>query len=309
MSEKIATRDAYGKTLVELGKTNNDIVVLDADLSSSTRTNWFAKEFPERFFNAGVAEQDMIGMAAGLAASGKVAFASSFAMFATGRCWDQIRNLVSHARLNVKIVATHAGVTVGADGYTHQAVEDIAIMRVIKEMRVIVPADAEETKEVIKAIVDIPGPFYVRLSRAATPLFYKAGECKFVLGKGSVLREGKDLAIIACGIMVYEADKACQLLLAEGISARLINLSSISPIDKELILETAQKFGKIVTAEEHSIVGGLGSAVAEVLAEKTPTKIKMVGVRKICVSGEPDELMAFHNLTATDIVAAVKSLL
>lgn len=309
MTEKAATRDAYGKTLIELGKVNPDVVVLDADLSSSTRTNWFAKEFPERFFNAGVAEQDMIGMAAGLAASGKIAYASSFAMFATGRCWDQIRNLVAHARLNVKIVATHAGITVGADGYTHQAVEDIAIMRAIKEMRVIVPADAVEAKAVVTAVSKIEGPFYVRLSRSPTPLFYKEGQSNFQLGKGSILREGKKAAIIACGIMVYEADKACELLEKEGISVRLINMSSVSPIDKELIWETAQKFGKIVTAEEHSVVGGLGSAVAEVLAEKNPTLIKMIGVRKTCVSGEPDELMAFHNLTAADIASAVKSLL
>lgn len=309
MSEKAATRDAYGKALVELGKTNKDVVVLDADLSSSTRTGWFAKEFPDRFFNAGVAEQDMIGIAAGLAASGKIAYASSFAMFATGRCWDQVRNLVAHAKLNVKIVASHAGITVGADGYTHQAVEDIAIIRAIREMRVIVPADSEETKVVTRAIAELPGPFYVRVSRAPTPVFYKEGACKFELGKGSIISEGKDAAIIACGIMVYEADKAAKMLATEGISVRVINMSSISPIDKELIWETAQKFGRIVTAEEHSVVGGLGSAVAEVLAEKTPIKIKMIGVRKSCVSGEPDELMTFHNLTAADIASAVKSLL
>lgn len=309
MTEKAATRDAYGKTLVELGKTNKQIVVLDADLSGSTRTNWFAKEFPERFFNAGIAEQNMIGMAAGLASSGKIAFASTFAMFATGRCWEQIRNTVAHCQLNVKIVASHAGITVGEDGATHQAVEDIAIMRVIHELPVIVPADAEETKEVIKTIAETPGPFYVRVSRSATPLFYKPGTCNFKIGKGSVLREGKDAAIVACGIMVYEADKACQILEQEGIHCRLINMASISPIDKDLLVETAKKCGKIVTAEEHSIVGGLGSAVTEVLAESQPCLVSRVGVRKHCLSGTPEELMAYHNLTAEDIVAAVKALL
>lgn len=309
MVEKAATRDAYGKTLVELGGKDKNIVVLDADLSSSTRTSWFAKEYPDRFFNAGIAEQDMIGMAAGLAASGKTAFASSFAMFATGRCWEQIRNTVAHSTLNVKIVASHAGITVGADGATHQAVEDIAIMRAIKDLPVIVPADAEETKEVIRYVAKTKGPFYVRLSRAATPLFYKNGACDFKLGKGSILREGADAAIIACGVMVYEADKACAILAEEGIAVRLINMASISPIDKELIEETAKKTSKIVTAEEHSVVGGLGSAVAEVLAETFPVKIKMVGVRKSCISGEPDELMKYHNIIAEDIVAAIKSLL
>jgi transketolase len=309
MSEKSATRDAYGKELVELGKHHKDIVVLDADLSSSTRTGWFAKEFPDRFFNAGVAEQDLIGTAAGLAVSGKIAFASTFAMFATGRCWEQIRNTVVHCNLNVKIVATHAGITVGEDGATHQAIEDIAIMRAINGLKVIVPADAEETKEVIRYITKTPGPFYVRLSRAATPLFYKPGECRFELGKGSVLREGKDVAIIACGIMVYEADQACDILAKEGIKVRLINMSSLSPIDNKLIEETARSIGKIVTAEEHSLTGGLGSAVAESLAETFPCKIKRVGVHKHCLSGKPEELMAFHGLTAHDIVAAVKSIL
>ncbi len=309
MTEKSATRDAYGKALVELGKNNKDIVVLDADLSGSTRTNWFAKEFPERFFNAGVAEQNLIGMASGLAVSGKIAFASTFAMFATGRCWEQIRNTVAHCQLNVKVVASHAGITVGEDGATHQAIEDIAIMRVIQDMPVIVPADAEETKEVIKTIAATPGPVYVRVSRAATPLFYKPGTCKFELGKGSILRDGSAAAIVACGIMVYEAEKACQLLEKEGISCRLINMASISPIDKQLLVETAKKCGKIVTAEEHSIIGGLGSAVAEVLAETVPCKMYRIGVRKHCLSGKPEELMKYHNLTAEDIIAAVKALL
>jgi len=309
MTETAATRDAYGKTLVELGKSNKDIVVLDADLSGSTRTGWFAKEYPDRFFNAGIAEQDMIGTAAGLAVSGKTAFASSFAMFATGRCWEQIRNTVVYGKLNVKVVATHAGVTVGEDGATHQAIEDIAIMRAIQGMNVIVPTDAEETKEVIKYVAATDGPFYVRLSRSATPLFYKPGKCSFELGKGSVLRDGKDVAIVACGIMVNEANLACDILEKEGISVRLINMASLAPIDSKLLEKTAKEIGKIVTAEEHSLIGGLGSAVAEALAQTQPCKMKMVGVTKHCVSGSPAELLKYHNLTAQDIVDAVKSIL
>lgn len=309
MVEKIATRDAYGKVLVELGQENPNIVVLDADLSGSTRTGWFAKEFPDRFFNAGIAEQNMIGLAAGLAVSGKTAFASTFAMFATGRCWEQIRNTVGYPRLNVKVVASHAGVTVGEDGASHQAIEDIALLRSILNMCVIVPADAEETKTVIRQIAEMDGPFYVRLSRSATPAFYAPGKCDFRLGKGSIIREGQDAAIVACGIMVYEADKACDLLAQEGISARLINMASISPLDHELLAETAKKFGKIVTCEEHSVAGGLGSAVAESVSENYPCRIKMVGVRKPCQSGSPADLMQYHGLTAADIAAAVKAVL
>lgn len=309
MVEKIATRDAYGKVLVELGKENPNIVVLDADLSGSTRTGWFAKEFPDRFFNAGIAEQNMIGLAAGLAVSGKTAFASTFAMFATGRCWEQIRNTVGYPRLNVKVVASHAGVTVGEDGASHQAIEDIALLRSILNMRVIVPADAEETKTVIRQIAEMDGPFYVRLSRSATPAFYEPGKCDFQLGKGSIIREGKDAAIVACGIMVYEADKACDLLAKEGISVRLINMASIAPLDHELLAETAKKFGRIVTCEEHSVAGGLGSAVAESVSENYPCRIKMVGVRKPCQSGSPADLMKYHELTAEDIAAAVKAVL
>jgi len=309
MVEKAATRDAYGKVLVELGKENKNIVVLDADLSGSTRTGWFAKEFPDRFFNAGIAEQNMIGLASGLAVSGKTAFASTFAMFATGRCWEQIRNTVGYPRLNVKIVASHAGITVGEDGASHQAIEDIALLRSILNMRVIVPADAEETKMVIRYVAQADGPFYVRLSRSPTPAFYAPGKCDFRPGKGSVIREGKDAAIVACGIMVYEADKACELLAKEGISVRLINLASIAPIDNELLAETARKFGRIVTCEEHSIYGGLGSAVAESVAESVPCRIKILGVHKPCQSGSPEDLLRYHELTAADIAAAVKQIL
>ncbi|MDR1997476.1 MAG: transketolase family protein [Candidatus Margulisbacteria bacterium] len=307
--EKAATRDAYGKALAELGRENKNIVVLDADLSGSTRTAWFAREFPDRFFNAGIAEQNMIGLAAGLAVSGKIAFASTFAMFATGRCWEQIRNTVGYPRLNVKVVASHAGVTVGEDGASHQAIEDIALMRAILNMRVIVPADAEETKMVIRQVAATDGPFYVRLSRSATPAFYAPGQCAFRLGKGSIIREGRDAAIVACGIMVYEADKACAILAQSGISVRLINMASITPLDHELLAETAQKCGRIVTCEEHSIYGGLGSAVAESVAERYPCRIKIVGVRKPCQSGAPDDLLKYHELTAGDIARAVKETL
>ena len=309
MAEKAATRDAYGKVLVELGKENPNIVVLDSDLSGSTRTAWFAKEFPDRFFNAGVAEQNMIGMAAGLAVSGKVAFASSFAMFATGRCWEQIRNTVGYPNLNVKVVASHAGITVGEDGVTHQAVEDLALMRSCYNVRVIVPADAEETKVVIRQVAEAKGPFYVRLSRSPTPAFYAPGKCDFRLGKGSIIREGKDMAIVACGVMVYEADKACELLAAEGISVRLINMASICPIDKDLLVDTAKKFGKILTCEEHSAIGGLGSAVAEAVSAEQPCRIKILGVHKPCQSGCPEALMKYHGLTAEDIAREVKQLL
>jgi transketolase len=278
-------------------------------LSGSTRTGWFAKEFPDRFFNAGIAEQNMIGLAAGLAVSGKTAFASTFAMFATGRCWEQIRNTVGYPRLNVKIVASHAGITVGEDGASHQAIEDIALMRSILNMRVIVPADAEETKVVIREIARQDGPFYVRLSRSPTPAFYAPGKCNFEPGRGSIIREGKDAAIVACGIMVYEADRACALLAKEGISARLINMASIAPIDDALLAETARKFGRIVTCEEHGVAGGLGSAVAESVAENQPCRLKILGVRKPCQSGAPDDLLKYHGLTAEDIARAVREIL
>ncbi|MBU0579804.1 MAG: transketolase family protein, partial [Candidatus Margulisbacteria bacterium] len=235
--EKAATREAYGNALLELGKKNKNIVVLDADLSASTKTSKFAKEFPERFFNVGVAEQDLIGTAAGLAATGKTAFASTFAMFATGRPWEQIRNTVAYSNLDVKICATHAGLTVGEDGASHQALEDIAIMRVIPNIQVIVPADAMETIAVINTIAETPGPFYVRLSRSATSIFYPQDKkVDFKLGKADVLRDGKDITIMACGIMVTAAMEAAEILEKEGVSARVINMSSIKPIDEEMIV-------------------------------------------------------------------------
>ncbi len=311
--DKAATRDAYGKALVELGKQNKNIVVLDADLSASTKTALFAKEFPDRFFNAGVAEQDLICTAAGLASTGKIAFASTFAMFATGRPWEQIRNTVAYSKLNVKIVATHAGLTVGEDGASHQAIEDIAIMRVIPNMQVIVPADAYETTAGIKYVAATPGPFYVRLSRSATPLFYpKDKPVDFKLGRSDLLKEGKDITIMACGVMVPAAMDAAELLAAENISARVVNMSSIKPIDEQMIVRCAAETKGIVTAEEHTIYGGLGSAVAEVLLQKSPKLVpmKFVGIKGVFgESGKPEELLEKYGLTAANIVLAAKEIM
>ncbi|MFC1517996.1 transketolase family protein [Candidatus Margulisiibacteriota bacterium] len=311
--EKAATREAYGQTLLELGKKHKNIVVLDADLSSSTKTAKFAKEFPDRFFNVGVAEQDLIGTAAGLASTGKVAFASTFAMFATGRPWEQIRNTVAYTNLDVKIVATHAGLTVGEDGASHQALEDIAIMRVIPNMQVIVPADSMETEAVIRAVYKIPGPFYVRLSRSATPIFYPQNKpVDFKLGKADLLKEGKDITLMACGVMITAAMEAAELLNKEGISARVVNMSSIKPIDEKMIVKCAKETKGIVSAEEHTVYGGLGSAIAEVLLQKTPNgaPMRFVGVQgKFGESGQPDELLAKYGLTSKDIVKAAKDIL
>ncbi len=310
--EKAATRDAYGKTLLELGKTNPNIVALDADLSASTKTAVFGKEFPNRFFNAGVAEQDMICTAAGLASTGKIAFASTFAMFATGRPWEQIRNTVAYSKLNVKIVATHAGLTVGEDGASHQAIEDIAIMRVIPNLQVIVPADAQETISVIKAVAELPGPFYVRLSRSATPVFYpKDKPVDFNLGRADVLRDGKDVTIMACGVMVTTAMEAADVLEKEGISARVVNMSSIKPIDADMIVKCATETKGIVTVEEHTIYGGLGSAVAEVLLQKSPKLVpmKFVGVQGVFgESGNPDDLLKKYGLTTENVVGKAKEI-
>ncbi|MCX5726425.1 MAG: transketolase family protein [Candidatus Saganbacteria bacterium] len=308
---KIAsTRDAYGKTLVLLGKVDPNIVVLDADLSVSTRTTLFAAAFPERFFNMGVAEQDMISVAAGLAASGKNVFASTFAVFGSGRAWDQVRVSVAYPRLNVKIVVTHGGITTGEDGVTHQATEDIAIMRALPNMTVIVPADAFETAKIIKTLAKTHGPAYVRLSRGNTPLIYESEEYGFSIGKGIVLRDGGDLTIIACGIMVSPSLDAAETLKGEGIDARVINMHTIKPIHQELIIAAAKETGAIVTVEEHSIIGGLGSAVAEILVENIPCPMIRVGTKDMFAeSGKPKELLEKYGLTAKDIVAAAKSVL
>ncbi len=303
---KIATREAYGKALVKLGEINEKVVVLDADLSKSTKTADFKKAFPDRFFNMGIAEQNLIGAAAGLSTAGKIPFASTFAMFAAGRAFEVIRNSVCYPKLNVKICATHAGLTVGEDGASHQSVEDVAIMRSIPNMTVIVPADGVETEKVIFEIAKYHGPVYVRLGRAAVPnLFGESYE--FEIGKGVQVKEGMDATIIACGIMVNEAVKAQAILKEEGIEVRIINMATIKPIDKEIIIKAAKETGAIVTAEEHNIIGGLGSAVSEVVGENYPVPVKMVGVKDTFgESGTPNDLLEKYGLTANEIVKAVK---
>ena len=302
----IATRDAYGKALVKLGQINEQVVVLDADLSKSTKTNEFYKVYPNRFFNMGIAEQNLIGAACGFATAGKIPFASSFAMFATGRAFEIIRNSVAYPKLNVKICATHAGLTVGEDGASHESIEDMAIMRAIPNMTVLVPADGVEAEQMILEAARVYGPMYVRLGRSAVPTIFDENY-KFEIGKGTVVRQGNDATIIACGIMVYEAIKAAEELALEGINARVINMSTIKPIDKELIITAAKETKAIVTAEEHSIIGGLGSAVSEVVSEECPVVVKKVGVKDLFgESGTPAELLNKYGLTANDIVEAVK---
>jgi len=303
-AEKKSLRDAYGATLLELGNSNKNIVVLDADLSSSTRTSKFAKKHADRFFNMGVAEQDMISTAAGFAASGKIPFVSTFAIFATGRAWDQVRQSVCLSGMNVKIVASHGGITVGEDGPTHQALEDITLMRVLPNLTVIVPADAHETSAVIKKVAETDGPFYVRTSRDKFPVLFDEGE-PFEIGKGTVMCNGSDVAIIACGVMVSKALMAAETLLADGISATVINMPTIKPIDEELILEMAETTGAIVTAEEHSVIGGLGGAVAEVVSEKKPCPVVRVGMKSgFGKSGKPEELLNAYNMNSAAIVEA-----
>ena len=302
----IATRDAYGKALVKLGQINEQVVVLDADLSKSTKTNDFYKAYPDRFFNMGIAEQNLIGAACGLATAGKIPFASSFAMFATGRAFEIIRNSVAYPKLNVKVCATHAGITVGEDGASHESIEDIAIMRTVPNMTVLVPADGVEAEQMILEAARVYGPMYVRLGRSAVPTIFDENY-KFEIGKGVVVREGNDATIIACGIMVYEAIKASEELALEGINTRVINMSTIKPIDKELIINAARETKAIVTAEEHSIIGGLGSAVSEVVSEECPVVVKKVGVNdSFGESGTPAELLKKYVLTSDDIVKAVK---
>ena len=303
--ESIATREAYGKTLVELVE-NKDIVVLDADLAGATKTAMFKKACPERFFDMGIAEGDMMGTAAGLAVSGKIPFASTFAIFAAGRGFEQIRNSICYPNINVKIAATHAGVTVGEDGGSHQAIEDISLMRSLPNMVVLNPADAVEARQMVLAAAEYVGPMYLRFGRAATPVIHD-DSYKFELGKGEVVKEGKDVSIIATGIMVAKALEAAETLKSEGIDAEVINISTIKPLDNELVLASAKKTGKVVTAEEHSIIGGLGSAVCELLAEEYPVKVTRIGV-KDCFgqSGTPAALLEHYGLTAADIVKACK---
>ncbi|SES80629.1 transketolase family protein [Anaerobranca gottschalkii] len=306
---KIATRDAYGKALVELGRNNKDIVVLDADLSKSTKTANFYKEFPERFFNVGIAEADLMGTAAGLATAGKIPFTSTFAIFATGRAYDQIRNSIAYPKLNVKIAATHAGLTVGEDGATHQALEDIALMRAIPNMTVIVPADGPETEKAVKAAAEMEGPVYIRLGRAGVPVINDE-TYNFQIGKGVVLKEGNDVTIVATGIMVSQSLEGAEILEKEGISVEVINIHTIKPIDKDLLIKSAAKTGAVVTAEEHNIFGGLGSAVCEVLAQHQPVPVEFVGVEDTFgESGTPDALLKKYRLTPDNIVEKVKKVI
>lgn len=305
---KIATREAYGEALVELGEKIKDLVVLDADLSKSTKTSVFAKKFPERFFNMGIAEQNLMGVAAGLATCGKIPFASTFAVFATGRAFEQIRNSICYPNLNVKIAASHAGITVGEDGATHQSIEDIALMRALPNMVVINPADAVETKKAVFAAAMHKGPVYIRLGRHPVDVIFDESY-EFQLGKGVVLKEGEDIAIIATGIMVGEALKAYEELKKENINAMVVNIHTIKPIDKDVILKTAN-CKAVITVEEHTIYGGLGSAVAEVLSEEKPVLLKRIGIEDTFgESGKPEELLKMYGLTADRIVSeAIKVL-
>ncbi|HML37043.1 MAG TPA: transketolase family protein [Bacillota bacterium] len=308
MSEKMATRQAYGEVLLELGGENKDIVVLDADLSKSTMTVQFAEKYPERFFNMGISEQNLIGVSAGLALSGKTVFASTFAMFAAGRAFEIIRNSIGYTHANVKVCATHAGLTVGEDGGSHQAIEDIALMRSIPGMTVISPSDGMSAKALIRQAAALNGPVYVRLGRYAVPGIYEA-DSKVEIGKGVCVREGGDYTVIATGIMVNEAMIAAEALEKEGVSLRVIDMHTIKPIDKEIIIKAAKETKGIVTAEEHTIFGGLGSAAAEVTAVNCPVKMAFVGVQDTFgESGKPAELMEKYGLTADRIIAAVKSL-
>ena len=305
MTELESIRGAYGEAIAELGEENKDIVVLDADLSCSTKTEKFAQKFPERFFNMGIAEANMMGHAAGLASCGKIPFASTFAVFATGRAYDQIRVSIAYSKLNVKIAATHAGITVGEDGASHQMFEDIGLMRGLPGVKIYVPADSVETRQIIKAAVDYKGPVYIRLARPKVPVIHD--ENYVFKDEAEVLREGSGVCIIACGLMVSEALQAAKMLEKDGISARVLNMHVIKPIDEKAIIKSAKECGAVVTAEEHSTMTGLGAAVAEVLGEKCPVPLELVGVRdKWGKSGPGYDLMKEYGLTAGEIYKKAK---
>lgn len=309
MGDKIATREAYGLALAEFGE-KYDLVVMDADLSKSTKTDTFKKKFPDKFINTGIAEANMISTAAGLAACGKTVFASSFAMFAAGRAFEQVRNSVGYPHLNVKIGATHAGISVGEDGATHQCLEDIGLMRTIPGMVVLSPADAVEARAAVEAAILHDGPVYLRFGRLAVPQVFDRDTYQFTLGKGICVKEGSDATIIATGLMLFEAIDAAEQLSKEGISARVIDIHTIKPIDRDIIVKAAQETGCIVTAEEHNIFCGLGSAVAEVLVENAPVPMERIGVKDVFGrSGKPAELLKYYNMTADDIAAAVKKVM
>lgn len=306
-TKKIATRESYGEALAELGSKCSNLVVLDADLSKSTKTATFKKKFPERHINCGIAEGNMMAVAAGLATTGKIVFASSFAMFAAGRAFEQIRNSIGYPHLNVKIGATHAGISVGEDGATHQCCEDIGLMRTIPGMVIISPADDIEARAAVEAAVKYDGPVYLRFGRLAVPIINDSSDYHFEIGKGIELAPGKDVTIVATGLMVPEALKAKELLLADGIDARVINIHTIKPIDREIIAKAARETGVIVTAEEHNIIGGLGSAVCEVTAEECPVPVVRVGVEDVFgKSGEAKTLLKYFGLTAENIAEKAK---
>ncbi|MBZ4666015.1 transketolase family protein [Mahella sp.] len=310
MSEKIATREAYGLALAEFGAQYENIIVLDADLSKSTKTEEFKKKFPDRFINMGISESDMMATAAGIATTGKIVFASTFAIFAAGRAFEQVRNSIAYPKLNVKIGATHAGITVGEDGGSHQAVEDIALMRAVPNMVVISPADAVESRAAVKAAIEYDGPVYLRFGRLAVPVIYDKDNYVFELGKGVETAPGNDIAIIATGMMVGNALEARQKLSREGINARVIDIHTIKPIDKDIIVKAAEETGAILTVEEHVVNGGLGGAVAEVLSEYRPTIMKRMGLYdQFGQSGKPDDLLKLYKLTPDDIADEAKALL
>ena len=306
---KKATRESYGEALLELGKENENVVVLDADLSSSTQTKLFAKEFPERFFNVGIAEQDLITTAAGLACTGKIPFVSTFAMFASGRAWEQVRNTICYSNLNVKIAATHGGITVGEDGASHQALEDISLMRSIPNMTVIVPADAEETRQVIKFASEFKGPVYIRISRSNLPDIFDSNY-KFDYKKANIIKEGKDITLITNGETLVETIDCAKILSENGIDAEVINVPVVKPLDNETIINSAKKTNRVITIENHSIIGGLGSTVCELLSEKYPTKVTRIGTNdEFGQSGTAKELMAFYGLNAEKLAQKITGLI
>lgn len=308
MADKIATREAYGKALVDLGNENGKVVVLDADLAGATMTKYFKAAHPERFFDMGIAEADMVATSAGLSTMGLIPFCSTFAMFGAGRAYEQIRNSIAYPKFNVKICCSHAGVSVGEDGGSHQCLEDIGLMRLIPGMTVIVPADAKEARKATFALAEFQGPAYMRTARLATPVFEE--DYPFEIGKANVLREGKDVAIFACGLMVAEALKAAELLADEGVDAAVINVHTIKPIDTACVTEYAQKCGKVVTVEEHSVIGGLGDAVAEVLMGKVNCKFKKIGVNdQFGQSGKAADVLREYGLTGEQIAASIKEVL
>ena len=308
LSKVAAMRDAYGDALLELGAENKDVVVIGADTTGSLKSGVFASKFPERFFNVGIAEQNLVSIAAGMALAGKIPYAGTYAIFVPGKSVDQIRNNIAYPNLNVKIVCSHGGISVGPDGASHQQVEDIAIMRAIPKMNVIVPADAVSTKAIAKAIAAIPGPFYVRLTRSSTPVIYDAG-FRYEHGKANVLKEGGDVGIVACGIMVSEALKAAEALRTKGVAASVLDLHTIKPIDSDALVKLARSCGRVVTVEEHNVMGGMGSAVAEVLGERYPVPIRRVGVMDTFgESGEAADLLRKYGLTAANVEQAALGL-